>query len=105
MPTSWRSCSGWQKSQSCAGRNGGRFHRFVLARWFALTLKQSLAGCSNKVSSLSPLRRGHGDPPRRIQMVAGFLDAPERKENLGCEGLQLSERTLDSLLLRVTLKS
>ncbi len=60
--TSWRSCSGWRKSRFCAGRNGGRFHRFVSARWFALTLRQSLAGCSNKVCSLCPLRIGlrHG---------------------------------------------
>src|SRR5437588_2406609 len=71
MPTSWRSCSVWRKSRSCAGRNGGRFHRFVSARWFALTLKQSLAGCSNKGSSLCPLRRGHGDPPRRIRWLRG----------------------------------
>src|SRR5438552_7705980 len=105
MRTSWRSCSVWRKSRSCAGRNGGRFHRFVLAQWFALTLKQSLAGCSNKGSSLCPLRRGHGDPPRTIQMVAGSLDAPERKENLGCGSLQPAERTLDSLLFRVTPKS
>jgi hypothetical protein len=36
----------------CVGRHEERLHRFVSARWFALSLKQSLAGCL-KASTLS----------------------------------------------------
>ena len=49
----------------------GRFHRFVSARWFALTLKQCLAGCSNKASNLYPFRRTHGKFLIRIVEISG----------------------------------
>jgi len=80
---------------NCAGRNGGRFHRFVSARWFALTLRQSLAGCSNKVCSLCPLRIGlrHGSRTYIVEIrltttaVSGNLRFPSVTASRHCRNL------------------